>query len=294
MECTMAGGTTQSVTSHGGVALPKIGLGTYTLNGFAGAEAIEAAIDMGYRLIDSAFNYENEGATGAAIRASSVPRDQLIYTSKLPGRHHRYDDAVLAIEESLLRTGLDYIDLYLIHWPLPKVDRYVEAWQALIDARERGLVKWIGVSNFLPEHIERLEAETGVVPEVNQIQCHPYFPDSSQVAFDRSKGIITEAWSPLGRARTLLEEPAIVDIAAGHNATPAQVVLAWHMSRGVVPIPKSSSLERLASNLKSVNLDLSEPEVAAITALGEGPEGEGRSPRAGRVLDLDPATHEEF
>ena len=229
----MAGGTTQTVTSHGGLALPKIGLGTYTLNGFAGAEAIEAAIDMGYCLIDSACNYENEGAAGAAIRASSVPRD-------------------------------------------------------------RGLVKWIGVSNFLPEHIERLEAETGVVPEVNQIQCHPYFPDSTQVAYDRSKGIITEAWSPLGRARTLLEEPAIVDIAAGHNATPAQVVLAWHMSRGVVPIPKSSSLERLASNLKSVNLDLSEPEVAAITALGEGPEGEGRSPRAGRVLDLDPATHEEF
>ena len=132
------------------------------------------------------------------------------------------------------------------------------------------------------------------MPEVNQIQCHPYFPDSTQVGYDRSKGIITEAWSPLGRARTLLEEPAIVDIAAGHNATPAQVVLAWHMRRGVVPIPKSSSLERLASNLESVNLALSEPEVAAITALGEGPEGEGRSPRAGRVLDLDPASHDEF
>ena len=160
--------------------------------------------------------------------------------------------------------------------------------------RDRGLVKWIGVSNFLPEHIERLEAETGVVPEVNQIQCHPYFPDSTQVAYDRSKRIITEAWTPLGKGKALLEEPTIVDIAEAHDATPAQVVLAWHMSRGVVPIPKSSSLERLASNLKSVNLDLSEPEVAAITALGEGPEGEGRSPRAGRVLDLDPATHEEF
>lgn len=284
----------KTVTSHGGLALPKIGLGTYNLRGIAGVEAVAAAIGAGYRLIDSAFNYENEGATGEAVRTSSVPRDQLIYTSKLPGRHHAYEEAVYTIEESLARTGLDYIDLYLIHWPLPKVDRYVEAWRALIDARERGLVKWIGVSNFLPEHIDRLEKETGIVPEVNQVQCHPYFPNSDQVAFNRSKGIITEAWSPLGRARTLLEEPVIVDVAADHDATPAQVVLAWHMNRGVVPIPKSSSLERQASNLEAVNLHLSDLEVEAITALGEGLEGEGRSSHAGRVLDLDPATHEEF
>lgn len=270
---------------QGGVQLPKIGLGTYGLNGQSGARAIDSAIDAGYRLIDSAFNYDNEGAVGQAVRNTKVPREELIITSKLAGRYHAYDQARDSIEESLFRLGLDQIDLYLIHWPLPKVDRYVEAWRALIDAQQRGIVRWIGVSNFLPEHIERLERETGVLPVVNQIQLHPYFPDTTAIEYNASKGIITEAWSPLGRGKGLLDEPLITAIAASHDATPAQVVLAWHMARGVIPIPKSSSLERQISNFDAQHLELGTDEVAAITSLGINGH---------RVLDADPATHEEF
>ncbi|WRS29662.1 aldo/keto reductase [Actinomycetaceae bacterium MB13-C1-2] len=270
---------------QGGVELPKIGLGTYRLNGENGAGAIDAAISAGYRLIDSAFNYDNEGAVGEAVRNTEVPREDLIITSKLPGRYHAYDRAKEAIEESLFRLGLDQIDLYLIHWPLPRVDKYVEAWRALVDAQERGIIRWIGVSNFLPEHIERLESETGVLPAVNQLQLHPYFPDTEAVEYNTSRGIITEAWSPLGRGKDLLDEPVIIEIADNHFATPAQVVLAWHMARGVVPIPKSSSLERQIANFNAQSLELAADEVTAITDLGVNGH---------RVLDIDPATHEEF
>ncbi len=276
---------TRKTRSNAGINLPKIGLGTYRLNGTEGAKSIARAIDAGYRLVDSAFNYENEGAVGQAVRMTSVPREDLIIASKLPGRHHEHAKATLAIEESLMRMGLDHIDLYLIHWPLPKVDKYVEAWQALLDAQARGLVRWVGVSNFLPEHLERLEAETGVLPAVNQVQMHPYFPDTSTLDYDRSRGIVTEAWSPLGRGRELLQEPVILDVAKSHEATPAQVVLAWHIARGVVPIPKSATLERQVSNLGALDITLTPDEVASITALGSAD---------GRVLDLDPATHEEL
>lgn len=274
-----------STRLQGGLLLPPIGLGTYKMNGDAGATAVAAAIDGGYRLIDSAFNYENEGAVGEGIRRASVPREELIVTSKLPGRHHDYDEAVLTIEESLYRLGLEQIDLYLIHWPNPRVGKYVEAWQAMIDAQKRGLIKWIGVSNFLPEHIQTLEDETGVLPVVNQIQSHPYFPDDAQIQYNESKDIITEAWSPLGRGRGLLEEPVIQAIAEAHGATPAQVVLAWHVARGVVPIPKSSSLDRQLSNLKATDVQLTVSEVEKITGL-QRPDG--------RMNDSDPATHEEF
>lgn len=277
--------TSQTTDSPNAIVLPKIGLGTYRMNGSAGIEAVTSGIDAGYRLIDSAFSYENEGVVGEAIRRSSVPREELIITSKLPGRHHPYKQATSTIEESISRMGLDHIDLYLIHWPIPRLDRYVEAWQALIDAQKRGLVRWIGVSNFLPEYLERLQAETGVMPAVNQVQLHPYFPDPELVDFDDKHGIITEAWSPLGRGKELLEEPVIVDIAEVHGASPAQVVLAWHMARGVVPIPKSATPERQIANLGALDITLSTGEVEAISALGS-PDG--------RVLDLDPAVFEEM
>ena len=168
------------ITLNDGFTLPVIGLGTYKLNGNEGANAIQSAIDMGYRLIDSAYNYENEGTVGEAVRRSSVPREQLRVTSKLPGRYQAYDKAVTTIQESLYRANLDYYDLYLIHWPKPKQDTYVEAWQALIDAKKWGLIRSIGVCNFLPEHIERLERETGVKPSVNQIELHPFFNQAEQ------------------------------------------------------------------------------------------------------------------
>lgn len=272
-------------TAHDGLTLPAVGFGTYTLGGVGGADTIARAIDTGYTLLDSAFNYENEGAVGAAVRQSGVPRADLIVTSKLPGRHHAYDQALTTIEESLYRTGLDYLDLYLIHWPNPTTGLYVEAWTALIEAKKRGLVRAIGVSNFLPEHLLRLQTETGILPEVNQVELHPYFPQTEQVEFDREHGIITEAWSPLGRGNDLLAEPALVSIAQAHDVDPGQVVLAWGVARGVVPIPKASSAKRQTGNLAASDITLTDDEVAAITALGR-PDG--------RVAGQDPATYEEF
>lgn len=278
----------QTVTAHGGLTLPVLGFGTYKLNGDTGTAAIERAIGTGYTLLDSAFNYENEGCVGRAVRASArhgVAREQLTVVSKLPGRHHAHDQAIATIEESVARMGLDSIDLYLIHWPNPKVDRYVEAWGALIEARERGLVGAIGVCNFLPEHLDRLERETGVLPQVNQIELHPRFPQADQLAYDREHGIITQAWSPLGRGNDVLDEPVIVEIARAHDATAGQVVLAWAIARGAVPIPKATSAERQRENLAAAELRLAEAEVEAITALGR-PDG--------RLKGQDPAVYEEF
>lgn len=273
-----------SFTAHNGFALPAIGLGTYALNGDAGAAAVAGAIGAGYRLIDSAFNYENEGSVGRGVAESDVARDEIIVTTKLPGRHHPSEKARTSIEESRSRLGVDVTDLHLIHWPNPSQDEYVQAWAALVDAQARGVVRQIGVSNFLPEHLERIEKETGVRPVVNQIEVHPFFPQEEQIAYHREHGILTEAWSPLGRARALLEEQAIIDVAAAHDITPAQTVLAWHVARGTVSIPKASSLEHQVSNLASAEVVLDEAEVAAITALGRAD---------GRLFGADPRTHEE-
>ena len=271
--------------AHNGFTLPVQGLGTYAFRGEAGADAVRSGIESGYRLIDSAFNYENEGAVGWGISGAAVDRAELIVTSKLAGRHHARQKALDAIEESRFRLGLDAIDLFLIHWPLPRQDSYVEAWQALIEARERGHVRQIGVSNFLPEHLERIEDATGVRPVVNQIELHPRFPQEEALAYHRAQGIITEAWSPLGRAGEVLDDPAITTIAAARGITPAQAVLAWHAARGVVAIPKAASPEHQTLNLAAAEVRLSSDDVDAITALG-GPDG--------RLWGADPATHEEF
>lgn len=271
-------------TAHNGFALPAIGLGTYALNGDAGAAAVAGAIGAGYRLVDSAFNYENEGSVGRGVAAADIDRSEIIVTTKLPGRHHRRDRARTSIEESRSRLGLDAVDLHLIHWPNPGQDEYVEAWTALVEAQERGVVRQIGVSNFLPEHLERIEEETGVRPVVNQIEVHPYFPQEEQLAYHRERGILTEAWSPLGRAKELLDERIVHEVAATHGVTPAQTVLAWHVARGTVAIPKASSLEHQVANLAAAEIVLDDAEVQAITALGR-PDG--------RLFDADPARHEE-
>ncbi|MCL3837117.1 aldo/keto reductase [Aeromicrobium duanguangcaii] len=264
--------------------LPAVGFGTYKLNGLAGVAAIGTALEVGYRLLDSAMNYENEGAVGAAVRASSVPRDEVIVTSKLPGRHHAYEEAVVSIEESLLRTGLDHLDLHLIHWPNPSRGLYVEAWQALIDAQRRGLVREIGVCNFLPEHLDRLEAETGVLPAVNQIELHPYFPQVEALAEHRARGIVTQAWSPLGRKSDLLVNPVVTEVAQQHDVTPAEAVLAWHAAVGTLPLPKATSAERQRQNLAAVEIVLDPAAVDRLTALGR-PDG--------RLFDGDPAVRIE-
>ena len=272
-------------TAHNGFRLPAVGLGTYRLNGQAGADAVAAALRLGYRLVDSAFNYENEGAVGAGIAASGIERGEIIVTTKLPGRHHEARRARTSIEESRFRLGADATDLHLIHWPNPAVDRYVEAWESLVEAQQRGTVRQIGVSNFLPEHLDRIENETGVRPVVNQIEVHPYFPQVEALALHAERGILTEAWSPLGRAKEVLDEPVIIEVAETHGITPAQAVLAWHVARGTVAIPKASSEAHQQANLQAASVVLESAEVDAITALGR-PDG--------RLFDADPATHEEM
>ncbi|MEU7678696.1 aldo/keto reductase [Micromonospora taraxaci] len=277
--------TIPHLTAADGTALPAIGLGTYQLNGSAGVDAIGHAIRAGYRLLDSAVNYENEGAVGRAARSAGDVRDELIVTSKLPGRHHRYDEALTTVEESVFRTGLDHVDLYLIHWPNPSQDLYVQAWRALIEARERGLVRHIGLSNFLPEHIERLVAETGVAPVVNQIEVHPYFPQQEALDYHREQGILVQGWSPLGHGNDLKQHPVIVEIANAHGVSPAQTILAWHVARQVIPLPKAASPQRQTENLDVFGITLTDAQVEAITALGR-PDG--------RLSDQDPAVYEEF
>lgn len=270
-----------------GLDIPVIGLGTYSLNGYKGVESIKQGIEVGYRLIDSAFNYENEGAVGKAVRESSVSRDQLRICSKLPGRHHAYDEALVTIEESLLRTGLDYFDLYIIHWPNPKVDKYVEAWQAMIEAQKRGYVRSIGVSNFLPEHLERIITETGVAPALNQVELHPYFQQTEQRAANDKHQIITESWSPLGRGRgeSVLEDEGVKEIATAHGKTPTQVILRWHTQLGAVPIPKAGSLEHQKENLNIFDFELTEEQMRTISAFSKDNK---------RLWDQDPAEYEEF
>lgn len=272
-------------TLNDGNTIPVVGFGTYKLNGTAGVEDIKGAISRGYRLFDSAFNYENEGTVGNALRTSGLPRDELQMASKLPGRHHRYDEAIVTIEESVYRSGLDYIDFYLIHWPNPRQGHFVEAWQALIEARKRGLVKTIGVSNFLPEHIDTLIRETGVTPAINQVELSPYFPQDAQREYDKSHGIITQAWSPLGRASKLLQDKSIEQIAKAKGKSIVQVILRWHYQLGVVAIPKASSPERQRENIDLFDFSLSDDEMAQIARLAT-PDG--------RTNDQDPATYEEF
>lgn len=281
----MLGQSIPEITLHDGLTLPVIGLGTYNLRGNEGVNAITSAIDAGYRLIDTAYNYENEGAVGEAVRRSSVPREKLRITSKLPGRYHAYDKAVQAVQESLFRANLDYYDVYLIHWPNPKQDLYVEAWQALIDARKWGYVRSIGVSNFLPEHIERLEKETGVKPSINQIELHPFFNQEPLRKWHRERDIQIESWSPLARAREILQNRTLQHIARRHDKSISQVILRWHYQLGAISIPKSSSPKRQLENLSIFDFSLDETEMREISDLTR-PDG--------RINNQDPATYEEF
>ncbi len=278
-------GNIKELELNDGLKIPAIGLGTYKLNGRSGAEAIINGISIGYRLIDSAFNYENEGAVGAAVKQCSVPRSELQITSKLPGRHHKYSEALTTIEESLFRAGLDYYDLYLIHWPNPITNLYVEAWQAMIEAKKRGMIRSIGVCNFLPHHLERLERETGVLPSVNQIELHPYFNQTELLKWNAEHGIVTESWSPLGRANSVLNEKAITNIAKAHNKSVTQVILRWHIQRGALPIPKAASIEHLRENFEIFDFSLNEDEMIAINQLTRSD---------GRLFNMDPDVYEEF
>lgn len=275
----------ETYTLRDGLTIPKVGFGTYLLNGAHGVQVIDSAIDRGYRLLDTAFNYENEGAVGEAVRRSSVPRSELIISSKLPGRHQHYDEAISTIQESLYRAGLDYYDLYLIHWPNPKEDHYVEAWQALIDAQKLGLVRSIGVSNFLPAHLDRLAKETGVMPVINQVELHPYFNQQAQRDYDAAHGILTQDWSPLGRASEMLKNPTLQAVAARYHKNVGQLILRWELQLGTLPIPKSSTPSRQAGNLDLFDFEINAADMATINSL---------STADGRLKNQDPAVYEEF
>ena len=273
------------ITLNDGLKIPTIGFGTYLLKGQTGVESIKNAIELGYRLVDSAFNYENEGTVGEAIRQSSVSRDQIIITSKLPGRHHQYKEALETIQESLFRTGLSYYDIYLIHWPNPLENKYVEAWQALIEAKSRGLVRSIGVCNFLPEHLEELKKETGILPSINQIELHPYFNQKVQIEWHQKQGIATEAWSPLGRGNSMLQDKSIAAIAKVHQKSIAQVILRWHIQHQVIPIPKAVSNKHQLENMAVFDFALTDKEMETINSLTQ---------KNGRTYNQDPAVYQEF
>jgi len=266
-----------------GNSIPAIGLGTYGLNDQVGIDAIVSGIADGYRLIDTAYNYGNEDVVGEAIRRTDVDRSDLVITTKLPGRHHGFDETLASFEESRRRLDLDWVDLYLIHWPLPRVDKYVDSWRAMISLREKGLVRSIGVSNFTPAMLSRLIDETSVVPVLNQVELHPYFPQAELRAFHDEHDIRTESWSPLGKGTQLLSEPTITSIAAEHGVTPAQTVLRWHVELEAVPIPKSSDAARRRENLDVFGFSLTTEEVDAISALARG-----------RIRGADPETNEEL
>ncbi|WP_134701356.1 aldo/keto reductase [Ammoniphilus sp. YIM 78166] len=273
------------ISLYDGLTLPVVGLGTYRLKGNEGVQAIQSAINLGYRLLDSAYNYENEGTVGEAVRRSSVPREELRITSKLPGRYHTYDLAVTTIQESLYRANLDYYDLYLIHWPNPIQDQYVEAWQALIDAKKWGLIRSIGVCNFLPEHIERLVKETGTTPSINQIELHPFFNQAAQRTWHKEHHIATQSWSPLYRGNELLQNDTLQQIADQHSKSISQVILRWHYQIGAISIPKSASLARQLENISIFDFSLGEVEMSLISGLTR-PDG--------RIKNQDPASYEEF
>ncbi|WP_162000258.1 aldo/keto reductase [Companilactobacillus halodurans] len=265
--------------------IPNFGFGTYKLNGHAGVQSIVSAINNGYKMLDTAYNYENEGTVGKAIEESGVNRDELTITSKLPGRYYAHQDAITALQESLYRAHLDHFDLYLLHWPNPKRGMYVEAWQALIDAQKFGLVKSIGVCNFLPEHLDKLKAETGILPAINQIELHPYFNQAPMRKYDHDNGIVTMDWSPLGRASSVLKDPVLIELGKKYHKTVGQIIFRWEHQLDTIPIPKSASPVRQRENLDIFDFEISSDDMKKINDLTK-PDG--------RTNDQDPAVYEEF
>ena len=272
-----------TVTLNDGTWFPELGFGTYNLTGDEGVDATAGAIAADYRLIDTAVNYGNEAEVGEAVRRSGVDRDELLIATKLPGRDHGYDETIASARGSLERLGLDRIDLYLIHWPNPSVDKYLDSWRAMIRLRDEGLVRSIGVSNFTEAMLTRLIDETGVTPAVNQVEMHPDFPQAALRAYHTERGIRTESWSPLARRSELLAEPIVGEIAAAHGVTPTQAVLRWHVQLGSTPIPKSAHAGRQRENADVFGFTLRDDEVTALSDLERG-----------RLWDGDPDTHEEM
>jgi 2,5-diketo-D-gluconate reductase A len=256
-----------TIELNNGVAIPQLGFGVFLVPPGETEAAVATALSTGYRHIDTARLYENEGEVGAAIAKSGIPRDEIFVTTKLWNSDQGYDAARAAFDRSLEQLGFDYVDLYLIHWPLPKLDRYVETWRALEKIAGEGRARAIGVSNFQIPHLQRLLDETGTVPAVNQVELHPHLTQAPLRAFHAQHAIVTEAWSPLARGGSVLTDPRIGAIAAAHGKTPAQVILHWHIQVGNVAIPKSVTPSRIAENLDVFGFTLTDDEVATIESL---------------------------
>ncbi|MEI5134809.1 aldo/keto reductase [Streptomyces libani] len=268
-----------SITLNNGVAMPQLGFGVWQVEDEQAFSAVGQALDAGYRSIDTAAIYGNEEGTGKALAASGIDRDELFVTTKLWNADQGHDATLRAFDTSLAKLGLEYVDLYLIHWPLPSKDTYIETYKAVEKLYADGRAKAIGVSNFLTEHLERLLGETSVVPAVNQIELHPQFQQAASRAFHARHNIVTEAWSPLGQGKGLLKDPTIAELAAKHGKTPAQVVLRWHLQLGNVVIPKSVTPSRIAENIDVFDFELDDADLSALAGL-----------ESGKRLGPDPAT----
>ncbi|MEW2103147.1 aldo/keto reductase [Streptomyces cellulosae] len=257
------------ITLNNGVEMPQLGFGVWQVPDAEAETAVAAALEAGYRSIDTAAIYGNEEGTGKAIARSGIPREDVFVTTKLWNSDQGYDSTLKAFDTSLAKLGLDYVDLYLIHWPTPARGLYVDTYKAFEKLLSDGRVRAIGVSNFLPEHLERLIGETSVVPAVNQIELHPHLQQTAAREYHAKQGIATEAWSPLGSGKGILEIPAIVAIAQKHGRTPAQVVLRWHLQLGNIVIPKSVTPSRIQENIDVFGFALDDEDLAAISALNE-------------------------
>ncbi|CAM5351816.1 oxidoreductase [Streptomyces spiroverticillatus] len=267
-----------SLTLNNGVEMPQLGFGVWQVPDDEATTAVSTALEAGYRSIDTAAIYGNEEGTGRALASSGIARDELFVTTKLWNDKQGYDSTLRAFDESLGKLGLDYVDLYLIHWPAPGQNAYVDTFKAFEKILADGRARAIGVSNFLPEHLKTLLAETSVVPAVNQIELHPQLQQGELRALHQEHGIATEAWSPLGQGKGLLEVPTVLAVARKHGRTPAQAVLRWHLQLGNVVIPKSVTPSRIAENIDVFDFELDADDLAAFAALDEG-----------KRLGLDPA-----
>lgn len=262
--------TNPRVALRDGHEIPQLGFGVWRVPDDEAETVTAEALRVGYRLVDTAAGYGNEAGVGRAIAASGIPRDELFITTKLDNPDQGYDTTLRAFDESMDKLGLETLDLYLIHWPCPRAERYADSWKAFVALAESGRVRSIGVSNFHRSHLERIIDETGVVPVLNQIEVHPYLQQQEMRAVNAEHGIATEAWSPLGSGHGLLKDPVLAQIAQRHEATVAQVALAWHLAIGNVVIPKSVTPSRIAENFQAPTLTLSPADLAQIETLDSG------------------------